>query len=165
MPGGCWRPTRDAAVELAAVLGGESGHATSVRVHAGRLAHWLTRLCRARGVTLGRHVFLDRRCIVRHGEHWEVDGGLMAHECAHVFQYARLGAPRFLFLYVRDWLRALWRQPRWDRSGRQAAYLAIGFEREAIAAALAYETVAGARMAKLRLERVTGYPGPSEDRP
>ena len=147
------------------MLGDASWHPASVRVHAGRLAHWLTRLCGARGVTLGRHVFLERPSIVRNGEYWEVDGALLAHECAHACQYARLGAPRFLFLYVRDWLRALRRQPRWDRSGRQAAYVAIGLERDAVAAALAYGTVAGGRRAKLRLEPVTGYPGPSEDRP
>jgi uncharacterized protein DUF4157 len=149
----CWRPTSDAAVELAAVLGDASWQPASVQVHAGRLAHWLTCLCRARGVTLGRHVFLERGAIVRNGEHWEVDGPLLAHECAHACQYARLGAPRFLFLYVRDWLRALRRQPRWDRSGRHAAYLAIGLERDARAAALLYGTVAGARRATLRLDR------------
>ena len=55
---------------------------------------------------------------------------LLAHELAHVEQYARLGAVRFLRRYVGEYARNLWRL----RNHRRA-YEAISFEVEARAAA------------------------------
>ena len=55
---------------------------------------------------------------------------LLAHELAHVEQYARLGTVRFLRRYLGEYFAGLWRL----RSHRQA-YLAISLEAEARAAA------------------------------
>ena len=55
---------------------------------------------------------------------------LLAHELVHVEQYAQLGIRAFLWRYVREYARNLWRL----RSHRQA-YLAISLEVEARAAA------------------------------
>ncbi len=55
---------------------------------------------------------------------------LLAHELVHVEQYAQLGTTRFLWRYLGEYARNLWRL----RSHRRA-YLAISFEAEARAAA------------------------------
>ena len=55
---------------------------------------------------------------------------LLAHELVHVEQYDELGTARFLWRYVREYVRNLWRL----RNHRQA-YLAISLEAEARAEA------------------------------
>ena len=55
---------------------------------------------------------------------------LLAHELVHVEQYHQMGVARFLWRYVREYARHLWRL----RSHRQA-YRAISLEVEARAAA------------------------------
>ena len=77
-----------------------------------------------KGMTLGRLVLLLRDDD-RSGRR-----ALLAHELVHVQQYAELGVARFLWRYVREYARNLWRL----RSHRQA-YEAISFEAEARAEA------------------------------
>lgn len=76
------------------------------------------------GMTLGR-VILVLRDGDRSGQRT-----LLAHELVHVEQYAKLGTARFLWRYVGEYARNLWRL----RSHRQA-YRAITFEAEARAEA------------------------------
>ena len=82
----------------------------------------------ASGMTIGRFVLLQS----------DVDrsGGreLLAHELVHVRQYAELGVARFLWRYLRDYLRLL----RTHRAHR-AAYLAIPAEVQARAEAAAWK--------------------------
>ena len=76
------------------------------------------------GMTLGR-IILVLRDDDRSGRRT-----LLAHELVHVRQYAEMGAMRFLWRYVGEYARNLWRL----RSHRQA-YRAISFEAEARAEA------------------------------
>lgn len=70
------------------------------------------------GVALGRTVWLrDDRPGTPHGLR------LLAHEVAHVAQWAEAGALRFLARYLADYLRGRWRGLPHD-----AAYRAIGHE-------------------------------------
>lgn len=78
----------------------------------------------AHGMTVGRFI-LVLRDDDRSGRRV-----LLAHELVHVEQYARLGAARFLWRYLREYFANLVRL----RSHRQA-YLAISAEAEARAAA------------------------------
>jgi hypothetical protein len=76
----------------------------------------------ADGMTLGRLVLLRRdEPAQRTGER-----ELLAHELVHAVQYAELGVPRFLWRYVRSYLRN-----RRRLRGHREAYLAIPFEEEA----------------------------------
>ena len=76
------------------------------------------------GMTLGR-LILVLRDNERSGRRV-----LLAHELMHVQQYAKLGVARFLWRYLREYARHLWRL----RSHRKA-YQAISFEAEARVAA------------------------------
>ncbi len=83
---------------------------------------WLAR--GFQGMTLGRFILL-RRDDDRSGH-----STLVAHELAHVAQYAQLGVFRFWWRYLREYGVSLWHL----RSHRQA-YRAVSFEVEARAAA------------------------------
>jgi hypothetical protein len=74
-------------------------------------------------ITLGRRVYLA--ATVAEGAMERI----VRHELAHVRQVARLGLPRFLWRYVAEYVR---HRRRGLRS--HAAYLAISFEVEALAA-------------------------------
>ena len=76
------------------------------------------------GMTLGRLILL-RRDDDRSGRRV-----LIAHELVHVEQYAELGAARFLWRYLREYLANLVRL-----RNHRGAYLAISLEAEARAAA------------------------------
>nr|MDQ3804191.1 DUF4157 domain-containing protein [Acidobacteriota bacterium] len=115
-----------------------------IQIHGGRFADLLTRLIGISGITFGRHVFVRSRLVGRDaGGRATVSGWLMVHEAAHVLQYERSGYPRFFRTYLRGYWGALREGGRWDRAGRNAAYLAIAEEREARAAELAYLTERG----------------------
>ncbi len=73
-----------------------------------------------RGMTIGRLVLL-RSDDDRSGRRM-----LLAHELVHVVQYEHLGVARFLWRYVSEYARNLWRL----RSHRQA-YLSISLEVDA----------------------------------
>ena len=76
------------------------------------------------GMTLGRLILLRR------DDDHSGRRVLLAHELVHVEQYAELGTARFLWRYLHEYVRNLWRL----RSHRQA-YLAISLEAEARAEA------------------------------
>jgi hypothetical protein len=105
----------------------------AVAVHGGPLARLLTFLAGRMGaVTLGRHVFVSPRLLGRNAAgRRTVPGWLLAHEAAHVLQYAERGRLRFLRDYLWGFFRALWRGRRISRAARTAAYLAIAEECEA----------------------------------
>ena len=76
------------------------------------------------GMTLGRLILL-RRDDDRSGRR-----PLLAHELVHVEQYQRIGTARFLWRYVGEYARNLWRL-----CSHRRAYRAISFETEARASA------------------------------
>jgi len=73
-------------------------------------------------ITLGHRIWIARELPPA-----EMDA-LLRHELVHVAQMARLGVPRFLWLYVGEYVRNRLRGMDHD-----AAYRAISFEREAFA--------------------------------
>lgn len=78
------------------------------------------------GITLGRTVYLSNRLLERQDDELQ---RIVRHELAHVRQVQQLGLFRFLYRYVAEYVRH-------RRSGLSsaAAYEAISFEREAVAA-------------------------------
>jgi hypothetical protein len=74
-------------------------------------------------ITLGRRVY------VAAGVAEDALERIVRHELAHVRQVARLGLPRFLWRYLAEYVRH-----RRHGLGSHAAYLAISFEVEALAA-------------------------------
>ncbi|MCA1613257.1 MAG: DUF4157 domain-containing protein [Acidobacteria bacterium] len=109
-----------------------------VRLHAGGGARWLTRAGRIAAITFGRRVFVAPSLLRRRGGRWAMSGRLMAHEAAHVLQYERAGALRFLLRYSREYFAGLWRAGKFDAGSRVRAYRDISFEREARAAEHAF---------------------------
>lgn len=78
------------------------------------------------GITLGRRVYLSSRLLERGDAELQK---IVRHELAHVRQVRELGLVRFVYLYVREYLRH-----RRSGLGSSAAYAMISFEREAAAA-------------------------------
>lgn len=81
--------------------------------------HWLPDLLNASAVTIGSHIFYS--C-----SKGSVPAWMYNHEMAHVAQYKELGIPRFLAMYVLEYI--------WNRfKGLNAddAYKQISFEIEA----------------------------------
>lgn len=102
-----------------------------VRFYAGPFAGWLTRGGRAAAITFGRRVFVAPSLLSRREGATGVSGRLIAHEVAHVLQYERVGAARFLLRYLREYFAGLRGAGRLDAGSRMRAYLDISFEREA----------------------------------
>jgi hypothetical protein len=98
----------------------------AARLHSGAFAHFAARILRAEAFVVGRHVFLSRPGGREIGRGSSAGRALLAHELAHVEQYARLGAARFLRRYFADYFRA-----RARGLSHARAYAAIAFEREA----------------------------------
>ena len=109
-----------------------------VRLYAGRGALWLTRAARIAAIALGRRVFVAPSLVRRRVDGLGMPGPLAAHEVAHVLQYERVGAFRFLFRYLREYGAGLWRAGKIDAGSRTRAYLDISFEQEARAAEQAF---------------------------
>jgi Domain of unknown function (DUF4157) len=80
-------------------------------------------------VTIGRHVFVSRPAARQISTRSASGARLIAHELAHVAQFSREGAARFLLRYVREYARG-----RRRGLSHSAAYRAISFEEEAAAA-------------------------------
>jgi hypothetical protein len=110
-----------------------------IRLHSGRVARLLTDALRIGAMTVGRHIFIAPRLLVR-GEDGRLaaPGWLIAHEATHVVQFNREGFARFLYKYLRGYLGALRRCGSWDAAARMAAYLAIAEECAAREAEHAY---------------------------
>jgi len=97
-----------------------------VRLHTHWVARVVTRILRADGVTLGRDIFLSadaRRAIA---ERTEPGARLIAHEIAHVGQFARHGFLGFLVRYAGAYVKG-----RLRGLGHSAAYGQIPLEAEA----------------------------------
>jgi Domain of unknown function (DUF4157) len=106
-----------------------------INFRSGALARLLTGLGRVQAVTLGSRVFVAPGSLRRDAAGaWRLPARLTAHEAAHVLQYRREGAARFLFNYLREYFRGLRRAGRLNAPGRVRAYLKISYEREARAA-------------------------------
>lgn len=80
-------------------------------------------------MTIGRHVFVSRAAARQLASRSASGARLIAHELAHVAQFSREGAARFLLRYVREYARG-----RRRGLSHSAAYRAISFEEEAAAA-------------------------------
>ncbi|MCA1580996.1 MAG: DUF4157 domain-containing protein [Acidobacteria bacterium] len=97
-----------------------------MRLHTHWFARVVARILRADGVTFGRNIFLSADAKRAIAEKTEPGARLIAHEIAHVGQFARHGFLGFLFryggAYVKGRLRGL---------GHSAAYGRIPFEVEA----------------------------------
>lgn len=110
-----------------------------VRVHSNALANFVTRRLRIAGITIGRRILIAPSVVERNmkGE-FVVSEELLVHEMMHVLQFKRQGFVNFLWRYVGDYLKTLWREKRCDAATRMKAYLAIPAECEARAAASEY---------------------------
>lgn len=103
-----------------------------VRFYAGHFAGLLTKTFGIGAITFGRHVFVAPEMLWRGGDdRWVLSAELAVHETTHVLQYRLLGIAPFLFLYLRDYARALGSGAGGARERHRAAYLAIRFEVEA----------------------------------
>lgn len=118
-----------------------------VRVHKNALASFVTGRLRIAGITIGRRILLapsqiearvenSNECEMR--REFVVSEELLVHEMMHVLQFERDGFAGFVWRYVGDYLRTLWREKRCDAATRMTAYLAIPAECEARAAASEY---------------------------
>ena len=109
-------------------------------LHDGLLARGFAALLAAEAVTIGRHVFVSRRAARQIASRSASGARLISHELAHVAQFAREGAARFLLRYVREYARG-----RRRGLSHAAAYRAISFEEEAAAAEVDAFEGAGSR--------------------
>lgn len=121
--------------------GEESFRLPAVKVYAGRAVRLLTGRARIDAITFGRRVLVAPRHLRPDvaGNARAVAGRLMAHEVAHLLQAERAGLLRFLLAYLREYLKGMSRQPKWDAAAHWRAYSEISYEREAREAERAYE--------------------------
>jgi Domain of unknown function (DUF4157) len=111
----------------------------AVSIHTGRFARVLTRTFSIGALTFGRHVFVAPTWLVGDvAAHRLLPGWLLAHEVMHVLQYERTGMTRFLWAYLREYARALRREPSMNGAAHWSAYRAITHEAEAYAVEAAY---------------------------
>ena len=110
-----------------------------VKVHGGRAVAWLAGRAGVDAITLGRRVLIAPRHVRSVGGARAVSGRVMAHEVAHLLQAERAGLVPFLFAYLREYLKGMRREARWDAAAHWRAYSEISFEREAREAERAYE--------------------------
>jgi len=112
-----------------------------ISVHGGFAGGLLTRLAGGvSAITFGRHVFVSPQVLARRaGGGRRMPGWLLAHEAAHVLQYAERGWIRFFRDYLGGYFAALRSGGLGlGRAARTAAYLAIREECEARAAEEAF---------------------------
>lgn len=128
------------ALRLPRGLRTPSLHSKRMLLHGGLLARGLTALLAAEAVTIGRHVFVTRRAERQIASRSASGARLISHELAHVAQYSREGAARFLLRYAREYARG-----RRRGLSHSAAYRAISFEEEAAAAEVDAFQGAGSR--------------------
>jgi hypothetical protein len=101
----------------------------------GRCGQLMAWLARASAITFGPLIFVRQR--VRSESfprsHLADYGGLLVHECIHVWQYRRVGALRFLIQYLKSYCTNIVAQKarRPVRSIFDCAYRSIPFECEA----------------------------------
>jgi hypothetical protein len=128
------------AVRLSRAFRTQSLPSKRVLLHSGLLARGFTALLAAEALTIGRHVFVTRRTARQIASRSASGARLISHELAHVAQFSREGAARFLLRYVREYARG-----RRRGLSHSAAYRAISFEEEAAAAEVDAFEGAGSR--------------------
>jgi hypothetical protein len=109
-----------------------------VEFYVGRFAGLLTNTFGIGAITFGSRVFVAPRLMRCANDRLTLSAELAVHEAAHVLQYERVGFVKFLFLYLRDYARALRKEAGSASERHRAAYLAISFEVEARAAEESY---------------------------
>ncbi|HEV2708073.1 MAG TPA: DUF4157 domain-containing protein [Pyrinomonadaceae bacterium] len=110
-----------------------------IEIYAGRFARWVTKALKVGAVTFGRHILFSPHKLVRdEAGRLVAPGWLVAHEALHVVQFEREGHARFLWGYVSEFWRLLRAGGAWGAEARNAAYLAISKELEAVEAQRAY---------------------------
>jgi hypothetical protein len=102
-----------------------------MQLRTGPFARALTTALAADAVTIGARVFLSKPAAAHVAAGTESGRRLLRHELAHVSQFAREGAARFLWRYGVSYARG-----RRRGLSHAAAYLEIPYEREARAAEL-----------------------------
>ena len=108
-------------------------------IHAGFFSHHLTRVLRIAAITIGRHIFVSRVYLERDERgRLTIQGGLLAHEAAHVRQFQREGFLPFLYNYLREYVTFLFRTGKLNATARRAAYEQITREQEAREVEAAY---------------------------
>ena len=100
--------------------------AASLRLRTGPFARALTRVVAAEAVTLGKRIFLSSAAGREIAAGTEAGRRLLRHELAHVSQFEREGAARFLWRYAAAYARS-----RQRGLSHRAAYFEIPYEREA----------------------------------
>lgn len=96
-----------------------------VRFHDGGLPSLYLRLVKRRAITFGDHVWFREAAVGDQAR--QANWPLFAHELVHVAQYRRLGATRFVAVYLRDLARARFRY------SRQLPLEAPAYERQRVA--------------------------------
>ena len=110
-----------------------------IHLHSGRIARWVTGALKIGAMTVGRHIFVAPRLLVRDEDgRLAAPGWLIAHEATHVVQFGKEGFAGFLYKYLRGYFGALRQCGSWDAAARMTAYLAIAEECAAREAEHAY---------------------------
>jgi hypothetical protein len=96
------------------------------RLHAGRLARFITSLAGSHAIVFGRRIFLAPSAHGALESDADSAADLLAHELTHVRQYRRYGMAAFLGRYLGEYFGR-----RFAGLSHRDAYLAISFERDA----------------------------------
>lgn len=103
-----------------------------VNVFARRGAWLITNILMVDGITLGRQIFINPKLLWRDkNRNLRIERKLMAHEYVHVLQYKRLGFLKFLWVYVRDFMKIFIKKEKWSLKTWFESYLEIPHEVEA----------------------------------
>ncbi len=93
-----------------------------------RLGYLILLLNRANAITFGKRIYFTRGMLDGLAHRGLAGITLIAHELTHVRQYQEIGSIKFLYLYLRDYLRS-----RINGKDHYSAYLNVVFEQEAYA--------------------------------
>ncbi len=99
-----------------------------IRLYSGglRLGYLILLLNRAKAITFGKKIFFVRGVLDDSIPLRQNGMILIAHELTHVRQYQEMGFLKFLYRYLRDYLRS-----RIEGKDHYSAYLNVRFEQEA----------------------------------
>lgn len=103
-----------------------------IEIYFGGLTKFLTGMLKVHGITFGSRIFIlpDLINTSINGEK-KLSENLAAHEITHSIQYAKDGAIKFLYNYLKSYFSNLRRQGSYGLEARQQAYLQIPYEIEA----------------------------------
>jgi hypothetical protein len=113
-------------------FGNDKLNLPEIEIYGKRGARFVTRALSVHGITFGRHIFIKPSLISRNSKQkLSMSKELLAHEATHVLQYDKLGFLIFFYTYLKGYLAALKRKPKWDFQSRLEAYWEIPQEQEA----------------------------------